>query len=134
MRATGIVRRVDDLGRVVIPKEIRRTLRIKDGDPLEIYTDKDTVCFKRYIPIDNDKLKLVYKTLKHILCKGLMIEDRDNEAVSGLLNIQPINIYRSVITNEYGDTVGYICTPFSEYTEEQLAVALKIAKEIVSED
>ena len=41
MKATGIVRRIDDLGRVVIPKEIRRTMRIREGDPLEIYTDKD---------------------------------------------------------------------------------------------
>ena len=40
MKATGIVRRIDDLGRVVIPKEIRRTMRIRDGEPLEIYTDK----------------------------------------------------------------------------------------------
>lgn len=48
MRATGIIRRVDDLGRVVIPKEIRRTLGIKEGEPLEIYTNEDTVCFKKY--------------------------------------------------------------------------------------
>lgn len=48
MRATGIVRRIDDLGRVVIPKEIRRTMRIREGDPLEIYTEGDCVCFKRY--------------------------------------------------------------------------------------
>ena len=41
MKATGIVRRIDDLGRVVIPKEIRRTMRIREGDPLEIYTEKD---------------------------------------------------------------------------------------------
>ena len=41
MKATGIVRRIDDLGRVVIPKEIRRTLRIREGDPLEIYTDRE---------------------------------------------------------------------------------------------
>ena len=41
MKATGVVRRIDDLGRVVIPKEIRRTLRIKEGDPLEIFTEKD---------------------------------------------------------------------------------------------
>ena len=41
MKATGIVRRIDDLGRIVIPKEIRRTLRIREGDPLEIYTEKD---------------------------------------------------------------------------------------------
>ena len=52
MKATGIVRRIDDLGRVVIPKEIRRTLRIRDGDPLEIYTEKDGgVIFKKYSPM-----------------------------------------------------------------------------------
>lgn len=52
MKATGIVRRIDDLGRVVIPKEIRRTLRIREGDPLEIYTENDgSVIFKKYSPI-----------------------------------------------------------------------------------
>ena len=52
MKATGIVRRIDDLGRVVIPKEIRRTLRIREGDPLEIFTDSDgLVVFKKYSPI-----------------------------------------------------------------------------------
>ena len=52
MKATGIVRRVDDLGRIVIPKEIRRTLRIRDGDPLEIYTEKDGgVIFRKYSPM-----------------------------------------------------------------------------------
>ena len=52
MKATGIVRRIDDLGRVVIPKEIRRTMRIREGDPLEIYTDRDgEVIFKKYSPI-----------------------------------------------------------------------------------
>ena len=52
MKATGIVRRIDDLGRVVIPKEIRKTLRIREGDPLEIFTDKDgEVILKKYSPI-----------------------------------------------------------------------------------
>ncbi len=52
MKATGIVRRIDDLGRVVIPKEIRRTMRIREGDPLEIFTNTDgEVVFKKYSPI-----------------------------------------------------------------------------------
>ena len=52
MKATGIVRRIDDLGRVVIPKEIRRTMRIREGDPLEIYTDRNgEVIFKKYSPL-----------------------------------------------------------------------------------
>ena len=49
MKATGIIRRVDDLGRVVIPKEIRRAMGIREGEPLEIYTEgRDTVCFRKY--------------------------------------------------------------------------------------
>lgn len=63
MKATGIVRRIDDLGRVVIPKEIRRSLRIKEGDPLELYTTKDgEVVFKKYSPIgecENEAKKLI---------------------------------------------------------------------------
>ncbi len=52
MKATGVVRRIDDLGRVVIPKEIRKTLRIKEGDPLEIFTDREgQVILKKYSPI-----------------------------------------------------------------------------------
>lgn len=52
MKATGIVRRIDDLGRVVVPKEIRRTLRIREGDPLEIFTDRDgEIILKKYSPI-----------------------------------------------------------------------------------
>lgn len=69
MKATGIVRRIDDLGRVVIPKEIRRTMRIREGDPLEIYTEKDgEVIFKKYSPMGewsesaNQICETLYKT------------------------------------------------------------------------
>ena len=52
MKATGIVRRIDDLGRIVIPKEIRRTLRIRESDPLEIFTDREgEIILKKYSPI-----------------------------------------------------------------------------------
>lgn len=52
MKATGIVRKIDELGRIVIPKEIRRTMRIREGDPLEIFTEKDgEVIFKKYSPV-----------------------------------------------------------------------------------
>ena len=52
MKATGIVRRIDDLGRVVVPKEIRKTLRIREGDPLEIFTDREgKIILKKYSPV-----------------------------------------------------------------------------------
>ena len=80
MKATGIVRRIDELGRVVIPKEIRRTLRIREGDPLEIFTDHDgEVVLKKYSPIGEiaaiakDYTDSLYRSLGHIAC----ISDRD---------------------------------------------------------
>ena len=63
MEATGIVRRVDDLGRIVIPKEIRRNLGIREGDPLEIFLREDCICFKKYIP---DKLEKVFDAFREL--------------------------------------------------------------------
>jgi len=81
MKATGIVRRIDDLGRIVIPKEIRRTLRIKDGDPLEIYTDTDgEVIFKKYSPVG--ELSDFVSTYAEVISKvgnfPVLISDRDH--------------------------------------------------------
>lgn len=87
MKATGIVRRIDDLGRVVVPKEIRRTLRIREGDPLEIFTDKDgEIILKKYSPIGElgpfakQYAEALAQTTGHIIC----ISDKDQViAVSG---------------------------------------------------
>lgn len=80
MKATGIVRRIDELGRVVIPKEIRRTLRIREGDPLEIFTDREgEVILKKYSPVGEmgeiarQFADALNKTIGHIAC----ITDRD---------------------------------------------------------
>ncbi|HHW60327.1 MAG TPA: stage V sporulation protein T [Syntrophomonadaceae bacterium] len=80
MKATGIVRRIDDLGRVVIPKEIRRTLRIREGDPLEIFVDREgEVILKKYSPIGElgdfakEYAESLHETIGHIS----MIADRD---------------------------------------------------------
>ncbi len=80
MRATGIVRRIDDLGRVVIPKEIRRTLRIREGDPLEIFTAKDgEVILKKYSPIGElTEFSQEYaETLAENTAVGVIITDLD---------------------------------------------------------
>lgn len=57
MKATGIVRRVDDLGRIVIPKEIRRTMQLEVGDPMELFLEDDKVCFKRWSSGCKDDIK-----------------------------------------------------------------------------
>ncbi len=80
MKATGIVRRIDDLGRVVIPKEIRRTMRIREGDPLEIYTDRDgEVIFKKYSPIGElGNFAMQYAEAMSRACSfPVLISDRD---------------------------------------------------------
>lgn len=81
MRATGIVRRIDDLGRVVIPKEIRKTLRIREGDPLEIFTAKDgEVILKKYSPIGelNEFSQEYTETLGETLGYGIVVTDLDS--------------------------------------------------------
>lgn len=81
MKATGIVRRIDDLGRVVIPKEIRRTLRIREGDPLEIFVDRDgEVILKKYSPIGElgDFAKEYAESLFESIGHVTMISDRDS--------------------------------------------------------
>ena len=81
MKATGIVRRIDDLGRVVIPKEIRRTMRIREGDPLEIFTSRDgEVIFKKYSPLGEFlNLSALYcEALAKNTDKSIIVCDRDH--------------------------------------------------------
>lgn len=80
MKATGIVRRIDDLGRVVIPKEIRRTLRIRESDPLEIFTDNDgSIILKKYSPIGEmgNFAKQYAENLSQVTGHLVLIADRD---------------------------------------------------------
>lgn len=95
MKATGIVRRIDELGRVVVPKEIRRTLRIREGDPLEIYTDREgEIILKKYSQIGEmghfaqQCADTVFQTTGNVV----IITDRDSIiAVSGMPKKEIIN-------------------------------------------
>ena len=100
MKATGIVRRIDDLGRIVIPKEIRRTLRIRETDPLEIYTEKTgEIVLKKYSPVGEmvefakDYADSLASTTGQIVC----ITDREQIiAATGNLKKELILSYRTV--------------------------------------
>lgn len=85
MKATGIVRRIDDLGRVVIPLEIRRTLRIREGDPLEIFTEADgSIIFKKYSTLSNIEKYATHASKSLISCGiDVAIFDNFGEWVSG---------------------------------------------------
>lgn len=71
MKATGIVRRIDDLGRIVIPKEIRRNLGLREGEAMEIFLEDNCVCFKKYSPPDED---LAVRCQKYISDRGAYIK------------------------------------------------------------
>lgn len=130
MKATGIVRRIDDLGRVVIPKEIRRTLRIREGDPLEIYTERDgEVIFKKYSPM-GDLTELaaqicdsIAKNTGHIAA----VSDRDSIiAVAGASKrdlmdkansreLEQLMEERSTYRYSYGDTKRRVSDQSEKY-------------------
>lgn len=140
MRATGIVRRIDELGRVVIPKEIRRTLRIREGDPLEIYTDRDgEVILKKYSPIGEissfakDYTESLFRSMGHIACicdrdmvvaasgvprKELWDKPISREIENAIQNRQTITLNRAAggkimaVTNEE-DGAGYTAQVFA---------------------
>ena len=86
MKATGVIRRIDDLGRIVIPKEIRKTLRVKDGESLEIYLENDNIVLKKYFPLEGSKefYKSYVESINDLIGHCIIMVDRDSIiAVSG---------------------------------------------------
>ena len=109
MKATGIVRRIDDLGRVEIPKEIRRTMRIREGDPLEIFTDNDgEVVFKKYSPIGElSPFAGQYADVMSRACgMAVLICDRDHVvAAAGVSKKEFQEYFGTAIENIYGEVL-----------------------------
>jgi AbrB family transcriptional regulator (stage V sporulation protein T) len=105
MKATGIVRRIDDLGRIVIPKEIRRTLRIRESDPLEIFTDREgEIILKKYSPIGEMTTfaKQYAESLSQVSGHTALIADRDQFiSVSGGYK----NFYNRSISKQLEDRI-----------------------------
>ncbi len=105
MKTTGVVRRIDDLGRIVIPKEIRRTLRIRDGESLEIFVEDEMIALKKYSSMNDlsDICKDLANTINQILSKNVLITDRDR-----------------VISVSGNNKNKYINKNISKYLEEKL--------------
>ena len=140
MKATGIVRRIDDLGRVVIPKEIRRTLKIREGDPLEIFLEKDCVCFQKYSTLGSlsDKtLRIALAMAKNSGLRPIAIYDRNTK----LRGLEDFPLYAPdewkyerkpfVYNNTYGvypittngERVGYVVYKRSNMSCEMTMIA-----------
>lgn len=94
MKATGIVRRIDDLGRIVIPKEIRRMFHLREGDPMELFIDDDKIVFKRYsvLRVDQDIAKAAVKAIRQLGFSNAAIYDRDNVVASSCSSISMTTI------------------------------------------
>ena len=148
MKATGIVRRIDDLGRVVIPREIRRSLKIREGDPLEILIEKNCVCFKKYSTLGSfseDILRVAQDMAQRTFNHQIAIYDRDSK-VSGP------NSYSSYVDESWednstsfeyegmgvypivsdGELYGYICCPESDMSAEITMIACYLSAAVES--
>ncbi len=101
MKATGIVRRIDDLGRIVIPKEIRRTLRIREGDPLEIFTNREEeIMLKKYSPIGElGEFAQVYAE-SIFQATGLLVAITDRDVVIAQAGPQKKVIEKKMVSQE----------------------------------
>lgn len=119
MKATGIVRRIDDLGRVVIPKEIRRSLRIREGEPLEIFTDNEGgVVFKKYSPVGEvgeftmQYAEAINKT------SGIPVAICDLDSVIAVAGVPKKEFLEKPISNPLASLLerrqNYVATPSSE--------------------
>lgn len=106
MKATGIVRRIDDLGRIVIPKEIRRTLRIRESDPLEIYTNREgEVIFKKYSPIgEYDEFASQYAETLH-KTTGMAIVICDRDAVIACAGLPKASYVGQKLSDEFDEII-----------------------------
>jgi AbrB family transcriptional regulator (stage V sporulation protein T) len=115
MRATGIVRRIDDLGRIVIPKEIRRTFRIKENAPLEIYTDNEQIIFKQYNPLitlDKHATQYAETLFEHLDCIVFVCDQEEVIAIVGASK-------KEYVGKKIGEQLFFLMESKKEYVEEK---------------
>lgn len=138
MKSTGVIRRIDDLGRVVIPKEIRKNLRIRDGESVEIFLESDNIVLKKYSPFsDLENFYRAYVDAVHPSIHGnIMIVDRDKfVAVSGNLKRSYLNgIISSTLDEIIQNREVVTCYDFEEINlvGEKLEIASYVIAPIVA--
>lgn len=140
MKATGIVRRIDDLGRVIIPKDIRRSLKIREGDPLEIFIENNCVCFQKYSTLGSlaeEPLQIAIKMASNSGLRPIAIYDTDKK-LRGMENFpsyvsktwededEPFEynaIYGVYPIDADGDRVGYVVCDSQDMGCEVMMIA-----------
>lgn len=140
MKATGIVRRIDDLGRIIIPKDIRRSLKIREGDPLEIFIENNCVCFQKYSTLGSlaeEPLQIAIKMASNSGLRPIAIYDTDTK-LRGMENFpsyiptqweferKPFvfnNTYGVYPIDADGDRVGYVVCDSQDMGCEVMMIA-----------
>ena len=140
MKATGIIRRIDDLGRVVIPKEIRRSLKIREGDPLEIFLENNCICFQKYSTLGSlaeEPLQIAIKMASNSGLRPIAIYDIDKK-LRGMENFpayvsktwededEPFEYnatYGVYPIDADGDRVGYVVCDSQDMSCEMMMIA-----------
>lgn len=135
MRATGIVRRMDDLGRVVIPKEVRRSMGFKEGDPIEIFTDKECICLKKYHPYGEQDWEIAFKLAKTMLPFQFALFDRYGSVQK--FNCKPevvdnLNYSKQIMIDE--ECEGFIMAMQDEVNHDLIDQAAKVIATIFEEN
>lgn len=131
MKATGIVRRMDDLGRVVIPKEIRKTMGIREGDQLELFTKDDCIIFKRYNPYDMEQWDMALAVAEALCGKKVVLLDRDKERVCGSLKDSTEWRCREIRESCDDDLIGFVAVN-ETVTEEVLEATAKAVSAVMN--
>ena len=157
MKATGIVRKIDDLGRIVIPKEIRRTLKIRDGEELEIFVDNDIIALKKFSKMAElgDVSKKIIDVVSSLVKKTILVTDRDvviagsgefkkkylNKEISNnienIISSRTTTIQRNVssieLVRDINDKYSYIINPIISFGDVVGSIILISSNNDISE-
>lgn len=157
MKSTGVVRRVDDLGRIVIPKEIRRTLKIRDGEELEIFVDNDIIALKKFSKMAElgDVSKKIIDVVSSLVKKTILVTDRDvviagsgefkkkylNKEISNnienIISSRTTTIQRNVssieLVRDINDKYSYIINPIISFGDVVGSIILISSNNDISE-
>lgn len=114
MKETGVVRRIDDLGRVVIPKEMRRMLRLREGDPMELFMDGDVVVLRKYNPLCGADWVHIREVLRHVVEDFCLLDQYGDLAIAAGLNFpnqESASSDKNAVVypvQVMGETLGYL--------------------------
>lgn len=137
MKATGIVRRIDDLGRVVIPKEIRRQMGIREGDPLEFFTENDSICLKKYHPYGEQDWNKAIAIAKVMLDHKFALLDQYGDVKGDncghdLSFIESMNYSKQIMLDR--DVIGFIIAHQEEVDYDKVDEVAKVISAMFAEE